>query len=143
MAKILVIDDEADFREVVRVILENCGHEVLEAENGEVGIAMCRETIPDLIITDIFMPGKDGIEIIREFHASNPNIGIIAMSGGGDAHEMMFLGVAKTFGAAAIIEKPFKASELMALVEEQLEKYGVDGNCENNVKNDPLHIVFD
>ncbi len=124
MATILVIDDEADFREVVRYILEFSGHEVLEAEDGETGIALYRENTPDLVITDIFMPEKEGLETIKEFQALNPDMRIIAMSGGGCARELMFLDVAKTFGARAVIEKPFMASELTALVDAQLAAAG-------------------
>ncbi len=120
MAKVLVIDDEADFREVVRFILEFDGHEVHEAEDGLSGITAFKECDPDLVITDIFMPGKEGLETIQEFLSMNPDIKIIAMSGGANDNGNWHLGMAKAFGAKASIDKPFKASELNALVTEQL-----------------------
>ncbi|MBI2970532.1 MAG: response regulator, partial [Gammaproteobacteria bacterium] len=66
MARILVVDDYADFREVVRLLLERQGHEVLEAEDGIEAVQVCRNSHPDLVILDIFMPGKDGIETLWE-----------------------------------------------------------------------------
>ncbi len=129
MARILVIDNDAGFREVLRVILESNGHEILEAGNGETGINMCRENKPDLIINDLFIPEKEGLEPILEFLKSilefkdpNPGLRTIAMSGGGDSNERMFLNYAMVFDAKAVIKKPFEASQLIALVDDQLEK---------------------
>ena len=120
MAKVLVIDDEADFREVIKFVLEFDGHEVVEAEDGQSGLNAFHESNPDLVITDIFMPGKDGLETIREFYSLNPNIKIIAMSGGGGTAGTWHLGMARAFGAKASINKPFRALELKALVSAQL-----------------------
>lgn len=128
MAKVLVIDDEADFREVVRFILEFEGHEVLEAKDGEAGIDVFRKSNPDLVITDIFMPGKDGLETIMELRALSPYVKIIAMSATGTVRDDLYLNFARKFGARAVIEKPFMASELLALVYVELDsrKGGAD-----------------
>ncbi len=81
MAHVLVIDDDPVTRMVVCALLESAGHTVSEASDGDTGIAMFYATSPDLVITDILMPGKDGTETIRELRATNPEIKIIALSG--------------------------------------------------------------
>lgn len=124
MAKVLIIDDEADFREVIRTFLEIEGHEVVDAEDGEAGVIAARDNDPDLVITDILMPGMEGLEAIMKLMAMNPSIKIIAMSGGGRFQCDLYLDIARNFGAVAAIGKPFMARELIALVQEQLGNSG-------------------
>ncbi len=121
MATILIIDDEEDFREVLRFILEFEGYEVFEAGKGDAGIKAFRKCNPDLVITDIFMPGKEGLEAIRQFHTLDPDVKIIAMSGEVATECDRQLYVAGELGAGAAIHKPFRASEVRALISEQLE----------------------
>lgn len=120
MAVILVVDDEPSLRETVRHMLERAGHHVIEAGDGARGLARYRERKPDLVITDILMPGKDGIEALREIHRLDPAARIVVMSGGRLASNFDFLGIAERLGAAASVEKPFKASELLAVVDHVL-----------------------
>ncbi len=120
MSRILVIDDDDDFREVVKFILEFEGHTIFEAGDGDAGINAYRKYHPDLVITDVFMPNRDGLEAIEQLHKLNPEIKIIAMSGELDIKRDWLLDMASDFGAHASICKPFKASELNALVSEQL-----------------------
>ena len=83
MKKILIADDEAPMRMVMRALLEDGDYEVLEAGDGNEAIRIVEDDAPDLLITDILMPGKAGIETIKELRQDHPNLRIIAMSGGG------------------------------------------------------------
>jgi two-component system, OmpR family, response regulator CpxR len=119
MARILVIDDDAAMRRLILRVLQPRGHELLEAENGDDGLARMKDGSPDLIITDILMPQKEGIETIREVLGRSPGTKIIAISGGG-AQNLMFLDAARAFGAHAALAKPFRADELVETVERVL-----------------------
>lgn len=119
MATILVIDDDAAMRRLILRVLGSRGHTLLEAENGNDGIAQLQDGRPDLIITDILMPQKEGIETIREVIGRAPGIKIIAISGGG-AQNLMFLDAAKAFGAHAALAKPFRPDELIETVDRVL-----------------------
>ena len=82
MGLILIIDDDSSVRGTMKKILEREGHEVREAEDGVVGLKLSREATPDVVVTDLLMPEKDGIETIMELRAEFPDIGILAVSGG-------------------------------------------------------------
>jgi CheY-like chemotaxis protein len=120
MAKILVIDDDAPFRRMMLQALEDANHTVLGAENGRKGLALLKEHRPDLIITDVIMPEKEGLETVIEALKTSPGIKIIVMSGGGMSHNMMFLDIARTLGAHATLAKPFRIEELLAAIERLL-----------------------
>ena len=120
MARILVIDDEAAVRNLVATILRKTGHEVFEASDGKRGGAVLSEQPVDLIITDLLMPEKDGIEMIMEARRDFPAIRIIAMSGGGMAAPADYLPMAELLGAERTLAKPFTAAQLRALVESVL-----------------------
>ena len=120
MATILVIDDDDAMRRLILRVLAVKGHVLLEAENGQQGIKLLEEQQPDLIITDILMPRKEGIETIREVLDRSPATRIIAISGGGGSQNLMFLDMARTFGAHASLAKPFRAEELIETVERVL-----------------------
>jgi two-component system, OmpR family, response regulator CpxR len=119
MALLLVIDDDAGMRKLMVRTLSGGSHRVLEAENGQEGLRMMDEHKPDVVITDILMPQKEGIETIREVLGRAPGTKIIAISGGG-AQNLMFLDAARTFGAHAALAKPFRADELIETVERVL-----------------------
>ena len=116
MARILVIDDEYDIRIALRKMLEYAGYEVIEASNGREGIQVFTQNAVDLIITDILMPEKDGVEILRELRADYPSVKIIAISGRG--HE--YLPIAREFGAFSTLFKPFQQSDVLKAVAEAL-----------------------
>lgn len=117
MALILVIDDEFAVRAFIRQVLEGAGHQVLEAEDGLVAVRLLRQHAPSLIITDILMPEKDGVEVIMELRESHPHLGIIAISGGGRGLDAGFnLRVAEDFGAHRTLAKPFGKRELLDAV---------------------------
>ncbi len=114
MAKILVIDDEELARFTLREILEAAGHEVVEAQNGDEGTATQRVNPCDIVITDMIMPDKEGLETIVELKGAYPELKIIAISGGGRTRNLDFLKLAGEFGADKIIIKPFSEEELMS-----------------------------
>ncbi len=120
MAKILVIEDDRDVRAMVLRALRREGHEMLEAADGRDGLAIFDEQRPDMVITDIFMPGMDGLEITKNLLEIDPHVRIMAMSGGGPSRRMEYLEHAQVFGALSIIAKPFLPSELVAKVREVL-----------------------
>ena len=116
MLRILVIDDEALIRSTVVTILEREGFSVEVASDGAAGIDMFHKNPPDLVITDIFMPDRDGITIIRELKRSHPRTKIIAMTGGGPTRMMEVSSAATFFGADQILLKPFERESLLAAV---------------------------
>jgi CheY-like chemotaxis protein len=114
MGKVLVIDDDAQVRRVVRRLIEMEGHQVAEAENGKIALRLLASDPADLVITDIYMPEMDGIELLTRLRETLPEARLVAMSGGGvlPAHHM--LGAAKALGAIAVIEKPFDIEAVRA-----------------------------
>lgn len=120
--KILIIDDDATIRYTLKQILTRLGYHVSEAEDGDLGLASVKEKNPDLVITDIIMPNKDGIQFIMELKKINRYIPIIAMSGGRRAVSANFnLGSAELLGAKAVLTKPFTIEE----IKEALQKAGL------------------
>lgn len=116
MPKILVIDDDDIVRHMVCGSLRKAGFQVSEARNGNEGVKRAEAESPGLVITDILMPDKEGIETILEIKAANKDIKIIAMSGGGSTQNMTFLDMAKKVGAQRVLSKPFKPAELLEAV---------------------------
>lgn len=112
MATILVIDDEAGIRSLVRSTLERVGHRVVEAADGRIGVQLAASETPDLIVTDMLMPEQEGLETIRELRRRGIRAPIIAMSGGGRTARMDFLNVAREFGANVVLKKPFRPARL-------------------------------
>lgn len=114
--KVLVIDDDELVRMTCCNILKKEGYSTFEAENGNSGVSLFKSEAPDLTITDMLMPDKEGLETISEIRAVNPKAKIIAISGGGGTKNMEFLKLAKQIGADCVLKKPFKPSELMTSV---------------------------
>lgn len=126
MALILVIDDAETMRRLVRRMLERAKHRVIEAEDGEVGLVMFEDRAPALVITDLIMPRKEGIETIQQIRRSAPNTKIIAMSGIAESRATMYLGAARKLGADATLVKPFSAAALLDLVDRLLNGGSID-----------------
>lgn len=116
MSHILIIDDEPQIRRMLRRMLESEGYTVTEAADGAEGIKHYHTNPADLIITDLIMPNKEGIETIAELRKKNPGIKIIAMSGGGKREPEGYLNMAKLLGASKTFEKPFKKEELLKAI---------------------------
>src|SRR5688572_5772731 len=107
MSYILVIDDEQLVANAIATVLTRAGHQVSVAANGDAGLAKFKEARQDLVITDIVMPGKEGIETIRDLRKLAPELPIIAMSGGGMRSNYDFLSMARRLGATEVLGKPF------------------------------------
>jgi CheY-like chemotaxis protein len=118
---ILLIDDEQPFRSVLKQVLQNAGYEVVEAANGAEGISSFLEKPADMIITDIIMPEKEGIETIIELKQDYPDVKLIAMSGGGWYGTDIDFDMAKKLGAHTL-NKPFALQELLDVVGELLNR---------------------
>lgn len=122
MARILVIDDDRPLRGAFRVVLEAAGYDVIDAADGEAGLRLHSEHGADLVIVDIFMPRRDGLEVIRALRAVIPRPKIIAISGGGDSGHTDILMTAAALGAASTLHKPFEPHELLAVIRELLRE---------------------
>jgi two-component system, chemotaxis family, chemotaxis protein CheY len=122
MAHILMIDDDEVLRATIRKVLERAGHRVTEAENGDVGMRIVQGETPDLVITDLLMPEKEGIETIQELREGFPEIPIVAVSGAGGVEEGGPLLDAQLFGADATLSKPFSVEVLVETVDRLLDR---------------------
>ncbi len=121
MARIIVIDDQEPIRRIVRRALENDGHQVFEASDGEVGMALLEREPADVVITDIFMPGMDGIQTLREIRKRFPAIKVIAMSGGDSSGMLDLRRDAELLGAVKSLQKPFNARDIVEIVQTVLK----------------------
>lgn len=122
MARILVIDDDDQIRRTLCHVLEIEGHEVVNASNGKEGIRLFKENGADLIIADIIMPEKEGLETIMELRRDFPDVRIIAISGGGQVAPEPYLVLAKQLGASRTLAKPFEREELLEAVQALLSQ---------------------
>ena len=120
MSRILVIDDEDQIRAMLRQVLEFSGYDVIEARDGDEGIRVFQLLHPDLVITDILMPGKEGLECIQELKRLAPGVRVIAISGGGRHPPLDVLDVARRFGARRTFWKPFDLRKMLDAVREEL-----------------------
>ena len=105
-----------NIRKLFRQTLEREGHEVLEAEDGVQATILADQCYPDILITDIIMPNKEGLETIMEFTRKHPGVPIIAISGGGLHATIDYLPLAKKMGATLTLKKPFGPSQIMEAV---------------------------
>ena len=120
MARIIVIDDQEPIRRIVRRALEQDGHEVLDASEGEMGMRLLERHAADVVITDIFMPGQDGILTLRQIRKQFPAVKVIVISGGDSSGLLDLRHDAELLGAVKSLQKPFTAAELVQTVREVL-----------------------
>src|SRR5207247_2579368 len=120
VARILVMDDDGMLRGAIRIALEAAGYEVLEAADGHAGLRLQREQGADLVLVDIFMPERDGLEVIRALRAEHPQPTIVAMSGGGRTGQIEVLEAAAALGASRTLVKPFEPRQLLKVIRELL-----------------------
>jgi DNA-binding response OmpR family regulator len=132
MAKILVFDDEPSILLMIKKMLEKAGHEVDIALNGKDGMEQFERNRPDLVITDIIMPEKEGLETILELRKRYPALKIIAISGGGRVGPDGYLPSAKLLGADMVFQKPLVQKEFMKAVSILLN--------ENKGKSSPIQL---
>jgi CheY-like chemotaxis protein len=121
MSSVLVIDDADPVRKVLKRMLEEDGHEVVEAPDGESGIRLFRERNIDLVITDIIMPKKEGIETIIELKQEFPEIKIIAMADSENTEHLVYLRIAMNLGASCAFTKPIEKLKLQDMVRKIIE----------------------
>jgi DNA-binding NtrC family response regulator len=114
--RIMVVDDDASIRRTLQILLSKAGYEVMQARDGLEAVRLWRDRGGDLVITDLHMPEKDGIETIIELLSHTPGIRIIAMSGGGQTKRLDLLGNMALLGTVLTIEKPFTLTEMMTMV---------------------------
>lgn len=121
MADILLVEDEEQLRSMLREVLQSAGHQVREAENGKIALNIFAARAAELVITDLIMPEKEGLEIIRELKRGKTDVKIIAISGGGRNNAQDYLELARRFGADHILSKPFSNREILEVIEKVLE----------------------
>ena len=117
MTRVLVVDDDADFRSMLKSALELAGYEVDVARDGHAAILAQRVSPADILVTDLFMPEKDGFEAIEAFRDEYPATKIIAVSGGARLMKTDYLAAAGMIGADAALQKPFEMETLLELLQ--------------------------
>ncbi|MDH5585452.1 MAG: response regulator [Nitrospirota bacterium] len=122
MATILVIDDDPQICDVLEQALQNEGHLVRSALNGEEGIRCYRQQLPDLVLMDILMPEKEGLETILDLRREFPHVIIIAMSAASEAAKINLLELAQRLGAQHRLTKPFQLQTVIELVNKALSQ---------------------
>jgi len=120
MKSVLVIDDDASIRDLLRQLLTSLGYKVSEAENGEQGLKSYQAEPTNVVLLDMFMPVKDGFETIRELLRHDPNVRVIAMTGGGMCKNVGILKPAMLMGARSLLYKPITLMELRSTIEKTI-----------------------
>ena len=120
MKRILIVDDESSILLFLRTILERQGYKVVEALNGEEGMRLFRESRFDLVIIDMIMPVKDGLQTLTELMEKTPDLPVIAISGGGTIPKERYLTIASYLGNVRTISKPFSPGIITETVHELL-----------------------
>ena len=121
MTKILVVDDDPAIRDLLCKALERDGFTVDQAEDGDEGCRKFDQSPADLVVLDIMMPNKEGLETIMSLKKTDPAVKIIAMSGGGHSGMMDALPIAKKLGALVTLPKPIEITELLELVHDYVD----------------------
>lgn len=116
MARILVVDEDETTRRVVRALLEDVGHEVVEAEHGREGLRAVGEQVPDLVITELYMEDMDGIEFLRSIRKTWPTEPVLVMSSRSGPDVDRILKVAELLGASGLLDKPIVQQKLLEKV---------------------------
>ena len=116
MAHILLVEDDAEVRRALRLNLEGFGHTVVEAGDGREAMEVLRSVSADVVVTDLVMPEREGLETILELRRHRPGLPIVAMSGGGRIAPGVNLSVALRLGAKRVLVKPFPVAELIRAV---------------------------
>ena len=117
MAHLILIEDDKALREILAMALTDEGHVVRQAKEGREALALFRREPADVVITDLIMPGQEGIETIVALRKERPKLPIIAISGGVE-HSPVYLGLAARLGAQRTLAKPFKIEELLTAITE-------------------------
>ena len=116
MSRVLIVDDEKTIRDTLAYIIESLGHEAYEASDGDEALKILSEKDIDLVVSDLIMPNREGLQTIQEIKNNWPDVKIIAMSGGGRAGTTDYLDYAQTLGADLTLKKPFSMAALKSTV---------------------------
>lgn len=116
MARVLVVDEDRTTRRVIRALLEDVGHEVVEAEHGREGLRALGEQVPDLVITELYMEDMDGIEFLRNVRKTWPSEPVLVMSSRSGPDVDRILKVAELLGASGLLDKPIVQQKLLEKV---------------------------
>jgi DNA-binding response OmpR family regulator len=126
MPGVLIVEDDKELREMLKLALLRKNFTVLEAENGKAAIAHFKPLITDIVVTDLIMPEEDGLKVVIKLRELKPSIKIIAISGGGKVGPGSYLNLAKALGADATYSKPFSINELVLKIEQLLDNEQVN-----------------
>jgi DNA-binding NtrC family response regulator len=126
--RILVIDDEPTALDLLRRILEMNGYEVAVAKNGQEGVELFEQHPCDLVITDMVMPIKDGLQTILDLRMEAPELPVIAISGGGTISKERYLAVAGYLDRVITIAKPFTIEQIVEAVERLLQEQHLESS---------------
>jgi len=119
--RILVVEDDPGTRRTLQIALSQAGYQVIEAQDGREAMRLWRDQGADLVITDILMPDKNGLELIIEVRALSPDTPIVVMTDGGRSRQVRLLEEnAKLLGAIRAVAKPFRLEEMLAVVDQEL-----------------------
>ena len=145
VSRVLLIEDDPTVLALMQAAFAKSDYEVFSATNGKAGIEMFHSINPDLVITDIVMPEREGMSVIIEVKKSLFDCGVIAISGGGERGRMAYLRWAKELGADLVIRKPFRMSMLLWMAHELLEERGRPpvGVAHAEVPPPSLRLPFD
>ncbi|MCX8135309.1 MAG: response regulator [Roseococcus sp.] len=113
---VLLIEDDTALREALAAYLQAAGHRVTLAGDGDAGLAAAEAELPDVVVTDLIMPGREGIETLLALRRRHPRLPVIVMSGGGRLDARAHLGVAERLGAVATLAKPFRPALLLEAI---------------------------
>jgi len=120
--RILVVDDDVGIRQALDIALTKVGYEVLQARDGEEATRLWRDSGADLVIVDIWMPKKGGLQVLRELRAHSPSTPVIAMTDGGRSRNFNPLSYSKILGAVRTIAKPFTLEGMLAMVKQEFDR---------------------
>lgn len=122
MNRVIVIDDDTELRAALAERLRDAGFEVSEATDGAAGLSLHRDHPADVVVTDIFMPGQEGMETVHELRSTYPDLKIIAISGGyARRGQYDFVPAARAIGADRCLRKPFETADLVGTIRELLQ----------------------
>ena len=119
-SRILVVDDDDAIREMLAIVLQRRGFEVIKARDGNEALKLYKQQQFDLVVTDLIMPDREGIEVILEMRTMKRPVRILAISGGGKVHQSMHLNLARSVGADRVLSKPFTPHDFLKIVAEML-----------------------
>jgi CheY-like chemotaxis protein len=114
MSSVLLIEDDESLRDLLRITLIGAGYVVLEAMNGRQGVNTFRKTPTDLVVTDLYMPERDGLEVIEALRRTHPQVKLLAISRASGT--MGYFPLAQSLGAVAVLQKPFSPSAFLDIV---------------------------